>query len=1244
MNNSWQIWIDTGGTFTDCIGIDAHGKTHRTKILSNSSIRGTVQEVLSPTSFKTDASWLKLNIYDGFHLNFLEKPHDSAKISSVKEGVIHIDKSLSGLIKGKSFEITSHEEAPVLASRMLTRTSLKQKFPPIDIKIGSTRGTNALLERKGAKTALLITHGFGDLLDIGTQQRPDIFKLAIQKPSTLLTKVIEIKERLNKDGNVLQVLNIEGLEKIILEFKKEQIGSVAVAFMHSYKNPQHEIAIKKFLSEHGFQYISLSSELFPGIKFLERAQTATVNAYLSPIIEQYIRGIKPHFNTNSLRIMSSAGGLSLADQYNAKDSLYSGPAGGVIGAVNKARMSGLYKVITFDMGGTSSDVAIYNKEFDYTFETEIDHIKISSPSLSISTVAAGGGSICKYDGLKYSVGPDSSGASPGPSCYGQDGPLSITDINLLLGYIDPSNFEIPLDFQSAISSFEELIPNNSPENNYQILQGFREIANQKMAEAIRKISIEKGNDPADYTLVAFGGAGAQHVCSVADQLGMSKILIPSDAGILSAYGIGNARIERFTSHQILEKYSSFLPNLHNFIQTKSEETLKLLILEGFEREQVETRRVLCYLRFYGQDHSIELDYDHEHLLQHFEDKYKALYGHWPENHSIEIESIKILASTLESVPKYNSETSQSYTPKPDKYISGQYHKKKIPVYDESQLQVGARIEGEALLLSDHSTTLIEEGWSMQLEENGNLLLTRVHNHKDTEYKRPEQLELELFTNRFRSIAEDMGALLQRTSFSVNIKERLDFSCALMDPNGDLIVNAPHIPVHLGGMGICVKSIASSLKLEEGDVVITNHPGYGGSHLPDITLIAPVYFENQLVGYVANRAHHAELGGEKPGSMPPDAKNLLEEGVVISPTFLVKKHKTFWKEIEEILITGPYPSRSPEENIADLNAALASIRFGIERLSNLCRKYGTNQVLYYMDSLKEYSASSLEKTIKPFLNQKLYATESLDDGSIISVKIEILPKAISIDFNGTSGVHQANYNATPAIVHSAVIYVLRLLVAEDIPLNEGLMKHVKILLPTCFLNPHFPEDPALCPPVVAGNTETSQRVVDTLLKALEISACSQGTMNNFLFGNEHFGYYETIGGGTGASHSNHGVDAVHQHMTNTRITDPEILEFRYPVHLEEFSIRKNSGGAGKWHGGNGIVRKFRFLVPLEITVLAQHRIEKPYGMKGGMQGSPGRQYIQNNQGILQKIEGSQAINVEAGDRLILETPGGGGFGK
>lgn len=1248
ITQTWQIWIDTGGTFTDCLAVDPAGNKTRIKVLSSSCLRGRITAKLAAHVYRFEAAWP----YDGaLFKNYAFKLHGN----DISSRIVDLDRQSHTITladdlafqHSTDFEITTGEEAPVLAARLLTQTPLDQPLPPIAMRLGTTKGTNALLERKGAKTLLVVTKGFKDLLYIGNQQRPSLFQLDIPEPKLLYSEVLEVNERLDADGNVIHSLDLPDFES---NKKSSDYQSVAVSLLHSYQNPEHEKQVAALFRNNGAKYISASSDLFPFSHYLRRTQTAVVNAYLDPILDQYLTNIRGALHGGSLQVMTSTGSLSEVSGFRAKDSLLSGPAGGMVAATNFARKLGFDKAITFDMGGTSTDTALIAGSPELKYITEIDGIEFHNPTLAIETVAAGGGSVCWFDGFSLQVGPESAGASPGPACYGAGGPLTVTDINLLLGKLETSKFSIPINAGEAIARLEELRTGIQSQTgnllrHHEILTGLERIANEKMADAIRKISVEKGINPHAFALVTFGGAGGLHACQLAELLDMDTVLLPYDGGLFSAAGIGEALISTIVSRQLLLSWADAADTLGEWQDVLANQAAEILRAQGINAFET----VFCnvYLRFAGQENTIEIPYQGEKTLRAFEETYRVQFGYFPTNARVEVESIKLKMQerSRSAEPLSVFENGRKVPPSTlsNPFLTGLNHSQ-TAVFEWDNLQPGDQLEGPAILLNNTSTTYLPKGWKLVIQSGLDAVVWRMQTAETDTVQQSEEVALQLFTNRFKAIADEMGVQLQRTAFSVNVKERLDFSCALLDADGELLVNAQHIPVHLGSMGICGRLVREVITIGPGDVVITNHPRYGGSHLPDITLIAGVFTaDDTCVGYVINRAHHAEVGGKTPGSMPPDATCLAEEGVVIVPQYLVKAGEFQWGALRELFTSGPYPTRSFLSNEADIIAALSALKKGSAQLLKLVDNHGLEAVRKYMTMLKQTAVSQLRNALLPLQGQIFEASESLDDDHRITVRISITDNKQVFDFTGTSDVHPNNLNANISILYSAILYVLRLLVDKEIPLNDGLMQDVEIKLPeNSFLHPTFSDDPWQCPAVVGGNTEVSQRLVDTLLKALGLVACSQGTMNNFLFGNEQFGYYETIGGGAGAGHGFHGRSAVHQHMTNTRITDPEQLERKYPVRLLEFGIRRGSGGGGRWRGGDGIVRKLEFLAPLQVTLLGQHRRYAPYGMIGGCDGLCGKHMLFSN-GISNELPGICSLKVDAGDVLTIETPGGGGYG-
>ena len=1242
--NAWQIWIDTGGTFTDGLGKMEDGKLQRVKVLSSGCLRARLVQDLGNNAYQLEYRFpnQRADLLQGYQLHLLDHPQQEYQILSLdpNTGIIQLADRLESALP-TTIEISAKEEAPVLATRLLTQTPLHEDFPPLQLRLGTTKGTNALLERKGAKVALLITKGFSDLPYIGTQQRPHLFQLDIPEPALLHQQVIEVDERLAADGSVLKALDVTEITRILSEIDAD---SVAVALLHSYRNPVHEQKLTQALQEAGYAYTSISHALSPSIKLLTRTQTALANAYLDPIIKQYLQRIQTRIfpeqlGNDQFLVMSSAGSLQAVKKFSAKDSLLSGPAGGVVGAARVAESMGIKKILTLDMGGTSTDTARYNGQLDYRFQVQVGDATILSPGLAIETVAAGGGSICSVKDGKLIVGPESAGAFPGPACYGAGGPLTITDVNLLLGKLIPSALSVPLSYEAAEQALEDVKLELTQQTrktytNDQLLSGFEQIANEKMAAAIRRISVQQGFDPREYALLAFGGAGGMHACAIAELLGIETIILPRDAGLLSAYGMGHARIERLRERQILEPLAALRKPLSEHITEAFAEAKDLLQQEGFSEVLAAPVRTLLYLRYQGQDTPLELRYERGmNVAERFAHYYEEQFGYLPKGRSVELESIKVFAATPSprlqplSAPRKNPMAEASKE------------------YQWEQLAEDFSAQGPFVLSGKQATAYVANQWEMSLWPQGHVLLKQQATKAEATKEWGEAVELELFTNRFAAIANAMGSQLQRTAFSVNVKERLDFSCALLDAEGQLVVNAPHIPVHLGSLGICARLSIAHTPIERGDVLIVNHPKYGGSHLPDITLLQGVFTDNgDCIGYVINRAHHAEVGGKRPGSMPPDAKNLAEEGVVFTPQYLVRGGVAQWKTIEARFCKGPFPTRALAENLADLRAGLAALKTGEKALLELAKRYSSSKVLHYMEALQQNAANTLRAKLNPYQNQQLAATEQLDDGHAIQLQLLFDGTKLSVNFTGTSPVHPANFNANISIVYSALMYVLRLVVEDDIPLNEGLLRFVHIHLPPgTFLHPDFVDEPEQCPAVVGGNTEVSQRLVDTLLKAFGLAAASQGTMNNFLFGNTDFGYYETIGGGTGAGQGFHGRAGVHQHMTNTRITDPEDLERVYPVRLHQFALRKGSGGPGTWRGGDGLIREVEALVPLEVTLLTQRRASGPYGQAGGGAGKKGQQFHIQANGRAQELGGVTSLSLLPNERIRIETPGGGGWG-
>lgn len=1230
----FRLRVDTGGTFTDCWAMaDGESQPRLAKVLSSGRLRVPVREWIGENELIIEVpnGW---RTGDTFFTGYkLESGGSSALVLSFDGGESRLVLSRP-VPRGDSVDLFTREEAPVLGARLLTGTPLDRPFPPMDFRLATTRGTNALLERKGADVALFVTKGFADLPVIRDQRRTDLFALKHDRPAPLCRAVEEVEERLDAEGATLTKLQLNPeFDDRARRLLEAGIEVAAVALLHAHRNPAHEIALRDHLLSLGFRHVSTSAELAPLVKILPRLETTLANATLQPVMQAFVDHHRERLSGDSrLLMMTSAGGLEPMEQFRPKDSLLSGPAGGVSGAAAIAEELGFDRVLTFDMGGTSTDVARYDRGFQYDFEQRVGSARVLAPALRIETVAAGGGSICHWEEGGLRVGPESAGASPGPACYGLGGPLTITDVNLLLGRIDPANFGIPLTSSNLAAARKAAIVlqgqagvgGDEPDTGF--LSGLLDLAIEQMADAIRTISVREGADPSDYTLLAFGGAGPLHACAIAERLGISTILVPGEAGLLSAYGLECAGIERFAERQIDRPVED--PSIAELFSAVEEEALQSLAATG---ESGTVSRRLAELRLTGQDATLTLEVAPESpLVEAFRTRYAEIFGYSPPSgRGIEVVSYRAIAGTGRSRPRNAVRETRARSTSD------------APFLDRASLLPGHRVIGPRVVQDPFSTLYLAPGWTATVERNGAISLTCHGSDTARDRSRPEAVTRELFRHRFDHLVREMGTMLQRSAISTNVKERADFSCALLDGDGELITSAPHIPVHLGALGLCVREVHKRIPMAPGDTLITNHPAAGGSHLPDVTLITPVFDRvgSRPVAYIANRAHHAEIGGITPGSMPPSATRLAEEGVVFAPRHLIRGGESCFGEVADILTNAPFPTRRLSDNLADLNAQLAANLRGSAMLASLLAEHGEERVKEQFVHLKDGSLEVMRHHLERFGDHEWSAEESLDDGTPIRVVILSRDGRLTISFEGSGAVHPGNLNATPAILQSAVLYVLRLWTQSPVPLNEGLMRAVSIDLPEGFLNPPFEDDPMHCPAVVGGNVETSQRVVDTLLKAIGVQACSQGTMNNFLFGDGTFGYYETICGGSGAGPGYDGTSGVHTHMTNTAITDPEILEQRYPVRLHRFALRRGSGGRGRWHGGDGIVREVEFLRPLQVSLLTQHRTVAPYGMDGGAEGRCGRQTLNGT-----PLPGIAAFAAHPGDRLVIETPGGGGWGR
>jgi 5-oxoprolinase (ATP-hydrolysing) len=1267
-----EFWIDVGGTFTDCFHATADGSLRRHKLLSSGVTKGMAAAgsggaaLIDPVR-RSDPD----GFWSGYQLRILAddgQVMDQARIARFESSsaTLHLEKPLASLKPGRSYELFSGEEAPIVAIRYFLGVRLADPIPPVSVRLGTTRGTNALLTRRGARTALITTRGFGDILRIGYQNRPKLFDLAIRKPEPLFSAVVEIEERLAADGEVLRAPDPIIIGQQLSAIRSQGIESLAICLLHGFRNPAHERLVESIARELGFVEISVSSRVAPLVKIVSRGDTTTVDAYLNPVLRSYVERLKSSLGSGELRVMTSAGGLVAAEQFVGKDSILSGPAGGVVGFSHVAQAAGFPRAIGFDMGGTSTDVSRFDGRYELEYETEKAGVRVVAPMLAVQTVAAGGGSICGFDGVKLVVGPDSAGADPGPACYGRGGPLAVTDLNFYLGRIAAERFPFPLSRSAVESRLMSLAGEiqQATGKHYdlsELCEGLVRVANSNMVKAIQSISVAKGCDPREYVLVAFGGAAGQHACAVARELRIRQVLNHPDAGILSAYGIGTADIIRHRASGVYREYSaSSVKDLQQQFERLAAEARDEVLAEGIAPSQIVVRRSLD-LRYLGFDAALTVPEPRDGTWDEaYEAAHEKLYGYRHPGRALEIVAarVEVVGQTpTQMIPAGDCIVRLAQPGRTAKaYFDGQW--RETHMFDRAKLRPGDRLAGPAIVCEEIATTVIDPGWMGEVLARGELLLTDVGlegsstapAHQSGQASATDSADvvlLEIFNNQFAGIAEQMGSTLRNTSSSVNVKERLDFSCAVFTSGGDLVVNAPHIPVHLGAMGETVKRIiADNPLLQPGDVLVTNDPYRGGSHLPDVTVVTPVHeaATGRLLFFTASRAHHAEIGGIRPGSMPPFSKNLAEEGVLIRNFKLVDAGRSRLDEFRQLLLTAPYPTRNVADNLADVTAQIAANRQGARDLQRLIERYSLPVVTAYMGHIQTAAERKMRNSLARLRPGRHEFVDHLDDGSRLAVVLTVEGDSAKIDFSGTDPVLPGNLNANRAIVTAAVMYCLRTLIDEEIPLNQGVLAPIRLVLPECFLNP--PEGPSaeLSAAMVGGNVETSQRIVDVLLGALEVAAASQGTMNNLVFGDEHFGYYETICGGAGATPSAAGADAVHTHMTNTRLTDPEVLEQRYPVRVHEFSIRQASGGAGRHRGGHGVLRSLEFLKPVDVSILSQRRGPyAPYGVAGGKPGALGRNTLRRADGSVEELAYRVQFRAEAGDVLTIETPGGGGWG-
>jgi 5-oxoprolinase (ATP-hydrolysing) len=1199
----WEFWIDRGGTFTDIVARRPDGTLTAHKLLSE-----------------------------------------------------HPERYRDAAIAGIRHLLGIGPDAPIPAGTIRA------------VKMGTTVATNALLERKGEPTLLAITRGFGDALRIGYQNRPRLFDLDIKLPEPLNAEVVEIDERLSAEGEIVADLDVEDARRDLTAAYERGVRSIAIVLMHGYRFPDHERRLADIAREIGFTQISVSHDVSPLMKLVARGDTTVVDAYLSPILRRYVDQVRGELGGDvRLLFMQSNGGLVDAGQFRGKDAILSGPAGGIVGMARTSAEAGFAKIIGFDMGGTSTDVSHYAGEYERGYETVVAGVRVRAPMMNIHTVAAGGGSICRFDGTRLRVGPESAGADPGPVCYRRGGPLTVTDCNVMLGKLRPNIFphifgpegDQPLDAGIVAAKFATLseeiqAATGTAMSPTEIAEGFLRIAVENMANAIKKISVQRGHDVTGYALACFGGAGGQHACAVADALSMATVVIHPFAGVLSAYGMGLAEL-RVLRELAVDAPLESAGDLETKLSALGREARDALLAQGVADGQIAVSRS-AFIKYEGTDSTLSVPFGTaEAMTMDFGEAHQARFGFVAVGKQLVLESVAV-----EAVGMPDSRAASTFTPTSPPPSRGRDMNQKAlpldggglsggetlrPLYFREHLTPTSKIPGPAIIAEPNGTIIVEPGWEATVDAHHNLLLNRtVPLPKTTAIgSDADPVMLEVFNNLFMTIAEQMGTALQNTAYSVNIKERLDFSCALFDPTGALIANAPHMPVHLGSMGESVRAILESRagQLAPGQAYMLNDPFHGGTHLPDVTVIMPVFAEDDpvdLLFFVGARGHQADIGGITPGSMPPQSRTLDEEGVLISDFLLVDNGEFREKATRALLLSGPYPVRNPDQNIGDLKAQIAACVKGAAELHAMVRQYGRDVVLAYMGHVQDNAEEAVRRSIAKLKSGRF--TCRMDDGTAVSVRIDIDTDARSatVDFTGTSAQVPTNFNAPVAVCRAAVLYVFRTLVDDDIPMNEGCLRPITLhILEGSMLNPKPPAA------VVAGNVETSQLVTDALYGALGVVAASQGTMNNFTFGDDRRQYYETICGGAGAGPGFDGASAVQTHMTNSRLTDPEVLEWRFPVMVDRFAIRHGSGGAGRHRGGDGVVRHIRFREPMAAAILSGRRVVPPFGVDGGEPGALGRNTVIRADGAVETLPGTAVTDMQPGDVFVIETPGGGGFG-
>ena len=1197
VQGQWDFWIDRGGTFTDVIGRDPEGQVHALKVLSE-----------NPGAYE--------------------------------------DAALEGI--RRMLGVGSND--PIPAERIAS------------IKMGTTVATNALLERKGEPTVLVITKGLKDQLEIGYQARPDIFAKKIIKPEMLYSRVLEANERVRADGSVETPLDLDALRSDLERAKSDGINAVAIVFMHAYAFPQHEKQAAELARDLGFAQISVSHEISPLIKIVGRGDTTVADAYLSPILRRYVEKVANAIGATDGRgpkilFMASSGGLKSADLFQGRDAILSGPAGGIVGMAETARIAGFEKVIGFDMGGTSTDVSHFAGDYERAFETEVAGVRLRVPMMRIHTVAAGGGSILHYDGTRFRVGPDSAGSNPGPKCYRRGGPLTVTDANVMVGKLSASFFpqifgpnrDKPLDEEAVRAAFTELAEQigdgRTPE---EVADGFLRIAVENMANAIKKISVQRGYDVTEYALNCFGSAGGQHACLIADTLGMETVLIHPLSGLLSAYGMGLAKI-RASREQSIEAPldASSMQDVEALSERLGLEVAAEVVAEGVAAQEIATS-VNLHLRYEGTDTALPIRMaSAEEMRTEFERQHRQRFGFISPEKRVFIAAVEVEAvgggASAEEAPRANGASGEPQARRTTRFYSGRaWHEASVFVRED--LATGHRISGPALIIEPNQTVVVEPGWQLEVTALNHLVLKRaVPRQREILGEKADPVLLEVFNNLFMSIAEQMGEALRNTAQSVNIKERLDFSCAVFDAEGQLVANAPHMPVHLGSMDRSVETIVRERKgtMRPGDVYMLNAPYNGGTHLPDITVITPVFAPggSEILFYVASRGHHEDIGGLTPGSMTPRATHIDEEGVYIDNFKLVDQGRFLEAETHALLTGAKYPARSPGKNIADLKAHVAANARGVAELEKMVAHFGLDVVKAYMGHVQDNAEESVRKLLSRLEDGEFQV--EMDQGTHVHVKITVdrEKREATVDFTGTSPEQPNNFNAPAPVTRAATLYVFRVMVEEPIPMNAGCLKPIRLIIPErSMLSPQYPAA------VVAGNVETSQIVTNCLFAAMKAMGPSQGTMNNLTFGNAKYQYYETICAGSPAGPGFDGTSGVHVHMTNTRLTDPEILELRYPVLLEEFSIRRGSGGRGRWSAGDGTYRRIRFLEEMDCAILSGYRRVRPYGLEGGEPGECGENIVRRNDGRMERLEGCDQTVLQAGEAIIIKTPTGGGFGS